>query len=116
MGISPLLAPAARPDTAGVDRYFIAAENKLTGVAVNDHHIYWSNSGEGTIGRANLNGTAVDQRCFTPKRVPLGNVPEGLAVDGRHVYWTNYPANTIGRANLDGIERRRALHHGQGRA
>ena len=23
MGISPLLAPAARPDTAGVDRYFI---------------------------------------------------------------------------------------------
>jgi hypothetical protein len=69
---------------------------------VNGRYIYWSNSGEDTFGRANLDGTAVDQRCLTARGVPLGNVPEGLAVDSKHVYWTNYPANTVGRANLDG--------------
>lgn len=69
---------------------------------MNSRYIYWSNNGEDAIGRANIDGTAVDQRCLTPKHVPLGNVPEGIAVDGTHVYWTNYPANTIARANLDG--------------
>lgn len=94
----------ANLDGSGVNPNFINTSNKITGVAVNGRYIYWSNSAEGTIGRANLNGTHVNQQCFSPKDVPVGNVPEGLSADGEHVYWTNYPANTIGRANLDGTD------------
>jgi hypothetical protein len=85
-----------------VQRHFIAVSNEVTGVAVNDRYVFWSNSGEDAIGRASLDGTDVDQRCISPRDVPLGNVPEGLAVDGSHVYWTNYPANTVARATLNG--------------
>jgi hypothetical protein len=91
-------------DGSRVTRRFIKVVNKIDGVAVNARYIYWSNNGEHAIGRANLDGTAADQRCFVSGNAPLENVPEGLAVDGDHVYWTNYPANAIARTNLDGSE------------
>src|ERR671911_356892 len=56
--------------------------------------VYWANNGGGTIGRANLDGSGVDQSFITGAGEPVG-----VAVDGEHVYWT---AGTIGRANLDG--------------
>jgi virginiamycin B lyase len=51
----------------------------------------------GTIGRANLDGTAANQNFITG-----ANFPCGVAVDGSHIYWANQDTNTIGRANLDG--------------
>ncbi len=59
-----------------------------------------------TIGRANLDGTGVDQSFITTSGV---NPPNDVAVDPTHIYWTihsiydsfPYPG-TIGRANLDG--------------
>ena len=42
-----------------------------------------------TIGRANLDGSGVDQSFITG-----ANVPTGVAVDGQHVYWTNQLART----------------------
>ncbi len=67
-----------------------------------DASIYWTNSSypAGTIGRANLDGTGVDQSFVTG----VGS-PDAVAADAGHVYWTNWPdalTNTIGRANLDG--------------
>jgi hypothetical protein len=59
--------------------------------------IYWANSGTGTIGRANLDGTGVDERFITGLQSP-----SGLAVDAAHVYWSNYESRMIGRANPDG--------------
>ena len=68
------------------------------------------------IGRANLDGTGVDNGFITGTG---GGFGEGsVAVDAEHVYWTHYecgPGPTgetqctgaIGRANLDGTERRR---------
>jgi hypothetical protein len=50
-----------------------------------------------TIGRANLDGTGVDQSFITG-----AESPGGVAVDGSHVYWTNELGDSIGRANLDG--------------
>jgi hypothetical protein len=88
-----------------VRRRFIKPVNKIDGVAVNGRYIYWSSNGEHTIGRANLDGTAVEQRCLTTTKAPRENVPEGLAADSDHVYWTNYPANTIARTTLDGSQR-----------
>jgi hypothetical protein len=59
--------------------------------------VYWTNSGGDTIGRANLDGTGVNQSWITG-----ANTPYGVAVDANFVYWTNAGSDTIGRANLDG--------------
>jgi hypothetical protein len=72
---------------------------------VNARYVFWSSNGEHAIGRANLDGSAVKQRCLRTTSAPLENVPEGLAADAGHVYWTNYPADTIARARLDGSGR-----------
>jgi virginiamycin B lyase len=64
--------------------------------------IYWSNFGDTTIGRANLDGTGVDKTFIDPN-----GSPTGLAVDEAHVYWASPFGgadliDSIGRANLDG--------------
>jgi virginiamycin B lyase len=59
-------------------------------------HLYWAN--DYNIGRANLNGTDVDQNFIAD---PSGG-PSGLAVNSRYLYWTNEYRNTIGRALLNG--------------
>ena len=57
-------------------------------------YVYWTAS-SGTLGRANLDGSGVNQSF-------IGGVngPGGVAVDGSHLYWAQ--ANEIRRANLDG--------------
>jgi hypothetical protein len=59
-----------------------------------DAFVYWANNT--TLGRANLDGSGVNQNL-----VAAGLGIAGMAVDGQHSYWTN-PFGTIGRANLDG--------------
>ena len=56
--------------------------------------IYWA--GIDSIGRANLDGTGVDQNFI------LTGDPRDIAVDGEHIYWTT--ASGIGRAKLDGTD------------
>lgn len=68
--------------------------------ATSPRHIYWVNSASGggtTIGRAKIDGTAVDQQFITG-----ASAPWDVAVDGSHIYWANHATGTIGRANLDG--------------
>ena len=67
------------------------------GLAVDAKHIYWANFTSNTIGRANLDGSGVNERFITGAAAP-----RGVAVDGTHIYWTNWAIDTIGRANLDG--------------
>ena len=57
--------------------------------------VYWADVDQGTIGRANLDGSGVDHSFINTASSPLG-----VAVDSGHVYWTHLGA--IGRANLDG--------------
>jgi len=55
-------------------------------------YIYWGtviNGYSGTIGRANLDGTGVNQSFITT----AGGLV-GVAVDGAHIYWTNYGNDT----------------------
>ena len=69
-------------------------------------HVYWTNNhfSAGTIGRANLDGSSVNESFITvehPSNI-FGESDEGLAVDGSHIYWANFSGDAIGRANLDG--------------
>ena len=101
----------ANLDGSGGDQSFITAgslcvpdaaiqEACPTEVAVDAAHVYWSVAGLaggeqiGGIGRANLDGTGVNQSF-----IPDVNSPCSMAVDAVHVYWTG---GRIGRANLDG--------------
>jgi len=92
-------------DGRKVQRDFIRIPTAIDGVAANGRYVFWANNGEHVIGRANLDGTDVRQRCIDVQARPLETVPESLTADSEHVYWTNYPADTIGRANLDGSRR-----------
>jgi virginiamycin B lyase len=69
--------------------------------------LYWDNYGVsgtgGTIGRAALNGSAVNQNLIKGASGPVG-----IVVHGGFIYWSNpgidanSPGTTIGRAKLDG--------------
>jgi virginiamycin B lyase len=66
--------------------------------------IYWTwgacpfcVAGPSGIGRANLDGTGVDQNFIT-----FHGRPAAIAIDGTHIYWTSPLDSTISRANLDG--------------
>jgi hypothetical protein len=66
--------------------------------------VYWSNAvGPSfgltgtTIGRANNDGTGVNQAF-----IGGASLPTGVGVDAAHVYWVSEDFRSIGRANLDG--------------
>jgi virginiamycin B lyase len=72
-------------------------------ILVYGRYLYWANivplrNGAGTIGRARLNGTDVNQKFITG-----ANSPVGVTAAGRYLYWTNH-TGTIGRARLDGTD------------
>jgi hypothetical protein len=60
-------------------------------------YVYWGEPQAGAIGRANDDGTAV-QNGF----IETGGRPIGVAVNSSYIYWANETLGTIGRANLDG--------------
>jgi virginiamycin B lyase len=59
-------------------------------------YVYWGNNYTDTIGRANLDGTDIDQSFIAGAASPTA-----VAVDLTHVYWGS-GTNAIGRANLNG--------------
>ena len=72
----------------------------MSALAVNSRYIYWTDETAGTIGRALLNGTHVNQRFITGASFDM----VGLAVDSRFIYWTNDGTDRIGRARLNGSD------------
>jgi virginiamycin B lyase len=101
------------PDQRFIRNVDVSVEG--SGVAVDEEHIYWVSRfsddpviwhpGTGAIGRANLDGTGVDESFITGVTFPSGP----LALDGSHLYWASAStsfvpvfSDRIGRANLDG--------------
>ena len=69
-------------------------------VVVAGDYVYWSDSVNHSIARANLDGTNVQENF-----IPNVNGPGAIAVDSSYVYWGWSPGDgtsAIGRANLDG--------------
>ena len=61
-------------------------------------YVYWTNSSSNSIGRANLDGSGVNESFITGAFNPAG-----VAVNGAYVYWANEFTDTrIGRASLNG--------------
>jgi virginiamycin B lyase len=86
--VGTLRASGRKPNTS--------ASLSLLGTSVAPRRIYWSNTGLDTIGRANIDGTGVNQAFIT------GSIgPYGMAIDEAHLYWANTPPS-VGRADLDG--------------
>ena len=90
------------PHAAGVQDFDPPSASSGAGIAVNSTSIFWANSGSGTIGKANLDGTS-------PTGVLVTSGPEpscGLAVDQNFVYWLDTGlAQSIGRATVNGTNR-----------
>ncbi len=89
-------------DGGNVDPDFIA--DSASGVAVDAHNVYWSNSSG--VGRASLDGTGVDQTF-------VDTLAYGVDVDSHHIYWAYFRYNPkirggVGRAKSSGaaVEKR----------
>lgn len=70
-------------------------------IAADSSHIYWADGYDNTIGRANLDGTAIYNNFIT---LADGTLPCGLAVSSEYIYWSSLGSDAIGRARLDGLE------------
>lgn len=91
----------AKLNGSGLDRGFIAGLDHPHGVATDSKFVYWTqgDSTSGSIGRANLNGSAANQ-LFIPHDAGVGD-PSGIAVTPSAIYW-QHDGNQIGRASIDG--------------
>jgi hypothetical protein len=56
----------------------VAAPLSPCGVAVDSRHVYWGNSGSDSIGRANLDGSGVEQRFVVGAANPCGVAVDSL--------------------------------------
>jgi hypothetical protein len=64
-----------------------------------DAFIYWADTAEQTIGRADNDGSHVNDNFIQTAALPFQ-----VAVDASHIYWANQNSNSIGRANIDGSD------------
>lgn len=86
-----------------ITRNFITGADQPEGVAVYGGYVYWVNHDTaGSIGRALLNGSDVNQN-FVPNESATGandiNYATGLAVTGSYIYWDDTNQNSIARAD-----------------
>jgi hypothetical protein len=99
---------ASRSTGEPEDTFITTASDLPCGVAVDSAHVYWNNYSLPGIGRANLDGTGIDQDFIN-----TGVNPQHPSVDGEHIFWSNKGFNcsnpppsgcTIGRADIDGAD------------
>jgi sugar lactone lactonase YvrE len=91
-----------RPSSLAATLRSVTGQAAPFGIASDASHIYWTNSGDGTIWRANLDGT-------NAQSIVLGEGQNSLfavAGDANHLYWTNRSQGMVKRANLDGTNPR----------
>ena len=73
--------------------------------------IYWTDSANQTVVRANPNGSSVETLVSSGLRAPYGVAAHD---DIPSIYWTDGPSETIWRAGLDGSAAQSILHRSGG--
>jgi hypothetical protein len=76
-------------------------------------YVYWVDSVQGVISRADNDGTNAISQFIVPENGHFATY--GVAVDANHIYWTDTDNGTIGRADLDGSNRDDTFITGAGR-
>lgn len=83
-------------------RNFITGALNPAVIAVYGGYLYWANDDAyGSIGRARLNGTDVQQNFVPSERASGGldlNYPSGLAVTSTYIYWADSNQGSLARA------------------
>jgi hypothetical protein len=89
-------------DGSGVTHSLLTGAGAPSGIALDSAHIYWADTQQRSIGRANLDGSG-SEAMFIPNATGVGasTIPTGVALDGTYVYWTD-GERYIGRATLEG--------------
>jgi hypothetical protein len=77
----------------------LAITIQLIFVASAHAYVYWGDPSAGTIGRADNDGSSIDDAF-----IKTGGNPDAIAINATYIYWANESAGTIGRANIDGTE------------
>lgn len=91
------------------DTFITGLSSELVGIAIDSTYIYWTDFSAGTIGRAKLDGSEVNQNFITGLTSPYG-----LAVNATNIYWTNSGGAKVGRAKIDGTEVNKEFVSGTG--
>ena len=76
-------------------------QQESSGLPAATTYLYWTNSNNGSVGRAINNGSGMNEK-FIPAG-PQGGA--GITVSGKYIYWTTAnggSATNIARANLNG--------------
>lgn len=80
--------------------------NSPNDVAVNANYIYWTDSGQDSIYRADIDGmnviVLIDEQTLRDLGFGTSYGQEGIDVDAQYVYWGDSDAGGIFRAQLDG--------------
>ncbi len=85
----------------------IDGDSETTGIATDENYVYWANDFQGTIGRANLDGSSANP-SFISLGAPLQALSNydgwgvALAVTDSHIYWYNSTTGFVGRADING--------------
>jgi Low-density lipoprotein receptor repeat class B len=99
-GVAPYTIGHANIDGTNAVGDFITITDGSCGLAADSSFLYFTNGGNNKIGRATLDGSAVDPN-FISVPSPSG-VFCGLAVDPNFVYYGSDSGNTVGRGPVSG--------------
>jgi streptogramin lyase len=90
-----------------VDQGFIPTLGAPAGLEVDGDHVFWVNANitpafQGAIGKADLDGTDIDQTFTTSAMSSSSGFLSGVTADADHIYWADFSYPSVARAALDG--------------
>lgn len=103
-GSGPRGIGRVRRDGSGTAEILVG-DQPASDLVVTATHLYWTgytNAAGTTIGRAAIDGTAVQPEFVTGFASHSSESPQGLALSGSHLYWADMWNRRVGRVNLDG--------------
>ncbi|MGZ3478004.1 MAG: hypothetical protein ACXVCJ_26125, partial [Polyangiales bacterium] len=92
----PLTNVGEAPGFAGTRTLVAKTSGRPVGIALDDTHVYWTDSDPGVVARVSKSGGAVETIYSG------GDKTVGIAVDATHVYWSEWGSGRIAKAPKGG--------------